>query len=1450
MDDILTENTSIWIHGPASDISFEGMTITHTGGFSILPQATNASNQYDSGVYDISNIRVLNCNFVNNRPHLFGSTAPDAINGSWTGGIFCDTYGIQSGSNYLSTIQGLLVQGCYFMGNTGIQIWSHLYGFDQLFFDFRFLGNTFIDTGLDCIQFGGVSGGAAIGNRFRRTGYIPLDTTIDVSPTNTTIPKWWIDHNPVALDTSGICKNVTYANNTFISTNGGDIDADGFGYGTITGNVCWTPSPGDIEYDEDNIAISGPAADGVTYSYGCQPSNTSNTIYGGNNVQITSNTFINKFGGAIRGAATRNSLISENNISHPDVAGYAPIVLFNVASLGTVNTSGTAVSYVSGSNFSGFTNGSTITINSVAYTITTVNSTISITLSTSAGTQTGVSYVYAGSNQRAYSTAVINNFIRWNPASSASCIQEDVIVAGANWHTGDKNWVHGNQLIGNCNQFLKDPNTQSTTGISISLDVNSLQNRSDSFIFRNRAVATGKNFDYLGFGVDTTIAFTYSGFLYDKAVVGVSGYVSTSGTNVVWVSGDQFGDFVNGGSIIINGVTYTISTVNAVNSITLTGSAGVQTAVTFSDPIYKQGLSLLNIPGSISTGTRTALGVQDSVSTNISYVDGFMILTDTLIDQEKANKFDDTFGLFWYDSAANTMKVSTTTTAGVRDWTAIGGGGGSVGGSDKDVQINKTGAFYGDSNLQFDYTNQLLTVTGIISTPAILAVDGFIQSDGGFYTTSTASDAIQAPLGGVTALSLISIRNDGASGVTISRSSATANTYGFAVSSTGELELNDDTATAVRLSVAKTTGLITIGSTVSIDQAGAISLTGVLNSTGGSGGVNVSGNTAYNAIQTIGGVYGVGGTTVDQADYMKALGSAPNTPGGGYGGLGYKTGSIYWFWDGAAFATCDLSGIASSSITSVNAQTGPAITIDAGVGITVTNPVANTIRITNTGSSVAGSDKWIQFNDGGSAFGATTDLQFSKVSKVLTVTGSTGTAGIVTTTSFIQSAEGFYTTSISYQAIQAPSGGVYGSSLEAINYVQPGRRSSDPTATSGDTIADGCVYYNTSSVALKVRISGTFVNLLTTLDSRVNSITGTANQVLANGTTTTQTGAVTLTLPQSIATTTNVNFGTITGSGLISTSVSGTAFQAGSGNFSVNSSGAVSIAGVLTTSAGVNVTTITNFNSIQTTGGVYGVSGLTSDQAIYLKSTGGPSSPGGSYGALGYSSGSSYWYWNGSSYGLVNLSLFGVGVTSVTASGAGISASPTTGAVIISNTGVTSLQSSTGALSLVNGTGIGISGLTISNTGVTSLQGSTGALSLTAGTGVSIGGLTISIGQAVGTGNSPSFVNMTLSGSISVTSNGTFGGFVQATGNLNTISGGIATGSTIRITNGGAIQNISTINMSGNLTSTGALLASGNISTNGTYSVSGSFFGQDATGGLVCGSRTLFFKSGILYAFV
>lgn len=64
----------------------------------------------------------------------------------------------------------------------------------------------------------------------------------------------------------------------------------------------------------------------------------------------------------------------------------------------------------------------------------------------------------------------------------------------------------------------------------------------------------------------------------------VTGVVNTSGTAVTWVSGAVFTASMVGGDIVINGLTKTISAFTDSHHITLTGSAGTLTSVTYTIP--------------------------------------------------------------------------------------------------------------------------------------------------------------------------------------------------------------------------------------------------------------------------------------------------------------------------------------------------------------------------------------------------------------------------------------------------------------------------------------------------------------------------------------------------------------------------------------------------------------------------------------------------------------------------------------------------------------------------------------------------------------------------------------------------------------------------------------------------------------------------------------------------
>lgn len=237
---------------------------------------------------------------------------------------------------------------------------------------------------------------------------------------------------------------------------------------------------------------------------------------------------------------------------------------------------------------------------------------------------------------------------------------------------------------------------------------------------------------------------------------------------------------------------------------------------------------------------------------------------------------------------------------------------------------------------------------------------------------------------------------------------------------------------------------------------------------------------------------------------------------------------------------------------------------------------------TGGATSPGGSTNYMQFNSAGSFAGVASNQWCATVAGACTATGyqlitvaSPGAPGLsVGGGGYIQADNGFLVNvTTSYNSINAvgngggcststPCAGIAGRSGTFTTYTQLGSYSGSiptgPTVTTSDSFHAGAVAYSLGSSCLALYNGSAWGCIGGGGGGPVTGIVGTANQVLANGTSgSTQTGTVTLTLPQSLATTSNVTFGNVTG-GLFNSSLGSGAtleFQAGGGNAQIFGNG-------------------------------------------------------------------------------------------------------------------------------------------------------------------------------------------------------------------------------------------------------------------------------------------------------
>jgi hypothetical protein len=528
-------------------------------------------------------------------------------------------------------------------------------------------------------------------------------------------------------------------------------------------------------------------------------------------------------------------------------------------------------------------------------------------------------------------------------------------------------------------------------------------------------------------------------------------------------------------------------------------------------------VSLDAIGGVIATGARTSSAFDDALLSSKVYADGFLAIAATTFVAAEANLLADTVGLIRYNATSKLFEQSTSVSAGARVWTPLSPQSLSGLTAGRVPYTTGTSALSDTANLTWSNTGRVLTVTGTNGTASIVAATSFIQSQEGFLTTSAASTAINALSGGVSALSLISIRNDGSAGLNLIRNAgANQRSYGVGVNASGQFFVSDDTAAATRITL-NSAGLVTFGSTVSIDQTGNLSASAIVSAAG----VNVSG-TASNSLQVpSGGVYAGLGATLDQALYLKTLAGNPNSPGTGYGAWAHRSGSTYLYWNGSAWATVDLAGVGAgvTSITgtanqvAASAATGSvALSLPQSIH-TAATPTFSTLTITSAASNaiaVTGSVSAAGFAASGTA---TNQIQCSA--------GGVTAKYLIGTTSFTLVAESSANAGLS----AASQGRIYfDSTTNKFRVSQNGGAYVDLLASGGLTSVNSMTGPAISlSNGAGISVSNAS-NTVTIANTGVTSLNGTASQVSVSA----STGSVTLSLPQNISTNANVTFNAVT----------------------------------------------------------------------------------------------------------------------------------------------------------------------------------------------------------------------------------------------------------------------------------------------------------------------------------
>jgi hypothetical protein len=317
-------------------------------------------------------------------------------------------------------------------------------------------------------------------------------------------------------------------------------------------------------------------------------------------------------------------------------------------------------------------------------------------------------------------------------------------------------------------------------------------------------------------------------------------------------------------------------------------------------------------------------------------------------------------GRIYFDSTGNVFKVSENGGAYVN---LIGGGGGSPGGSNTQVQFNNSGSFGGSTNLTWDgstfYVNGKLTVTGLID-PTGVAYTPVAANPGGALATSTfwVNSTGTVPTFGSSALAIDSavVHLAGTETVTGAKTFSAI----LAVSNT-------------TVSTSSITGALTVAGGLGV--AGRVSLGGALDQVGISApAVSASGHGViyFDSSANVFKVSQNGGA------YVNLIG-AGGSPGGSTNAVQFNNGGTFGgstnlTWDGSTLGVTGNVGLSGLVFGPTSFNPGG---FSTSVTLWVNSLDSDRLYYGSTAvlTGAVGSDRQVQFNDAGN-LGASVKFSF------------------------------------------------------------------------------------------------------------------------------------------------------------------------------------------------------------------------------------------------------------------------------------------------------------------------------------------------------------------------------------------------------------------------------------------------------------------------------------------